>query len=447
VAPVTVSERAREGGLASQRVLAALARVPAGPAPRRAERRPLLPLTIPWPPTDFRLREVRDYWQIASPAVKDRTLIMTAATVEPRYDITVLDTAGVENVLLVVVGVPAEFTATKPAKAKYLLYWRPRPNDDDDRYGPSYTAPEIGPYPYNFDFAYYGIWNYLNYRADPLTYREERWMPSRTDVARLGDPGLKEVAEKFSFGLPYQLRAAAKPLILVQPVFGMGSYPGGLATAVTAQAFIEAVHAWVWRLLSPGDRPALDAVAIAGYSNGAEVAATFVASNVRSPFVQDVLREALLFDPPAETATAFTTHGPTLNTWATAKPGRRIALYSQVPFSTLPRTVPQPPNAGLPSLGETPGWRFLFTPTKSWTEAQRVARRADAARLFAAMNGLRAVGWDSSPAASAKRAAARRTMKESAADDYARLNEMDFDAVHFAIPAMMLTDALRTSSL
>ena len=447
MAPVSVSETIAGGGRADARMRKALAAVPAGPAPQRPERRPLLPLTQSWPPQDFAPRTVHDYWFAATPPVRDGgTIGFELATVDPAFDVAVLDVKGVDYVALVIVGIPRELRASAPKSARYLYFWRPPPNTNGDRYGPTYAPDLLGPYPYNFDFGFYGIWNYLNYRADPLTCREERWMPSKAAVAARGAPGLREVEEKFTFGLPYQIRRSAQPFVLVQPVFGIGSYPGGLQRADTAAALLDAVHAWLWK--SPdAEPPAIGGVALAGYSFGAEVIAKFVVENRRSRLVDTLLRDAILLDPPSGTDAAFANIGAALDQWAAAGAGRRrIALYSQTDFPSLPRDVPRPRDLRKAFLGQNAKWRYLYLPQSSWVDAQNAARKADAARLLDAMKSARAVGGDTGAEASASRAEAHRVLKESASDEYARENRIDsYDAVHFAIPAMLLTDALRTS--
>src|SRR5688500_1270901 len=181
-AAVTVSERASSGAPAGRLVLDALARVPAGRAPERAERRPLLPLTATWPPSTFELRSVADYWFVSATPVDKDALQMELGSIDPAFDVTVLEVQGVDNVRLVVVGVSRDLSTAAASGTNYLYYWRPRPNVTPGRYGPSYPETSLDKYPYTFDFGLYGIWNYLNYRADPLTYREERWVPDRLSV-------------------------------------------------------------------------------------------------------------------------------------------------------------------------------------------------------------------------------------------------------------------------
>jgi hypothetical protein len=445
---VVVSHIAEPGQSADQRVLQALARVPKGPAPGVTDRQTLLPLTMAWPPRSFALRPVADYWFVAPAPVADNALQMELASVDPAFDIHALDVQGVDNVRLAIVAVPRELAAAKPAEASYLYFWRPRPNVSGDRYGPSFAQSATERYPYTFDFGFYGVWNYLSYRADPLTYREERWVPSRQRVRAYGSPFDREVEEKFTFGLPYQMRRAGKPMILVQPIFGLGDHPGGLAHAGVSSALLQAVHDWVWRERPPADRPTIGGVALAGYSAAAQAVVRFAAEHAASPLMQTHVKDLLLFDPPSGATDTFATHGGKLDTWlrGAASGVRRVALYSQVGFEGLPRHVPRPGGMGSPALLESRGWRWLFSPLSRWTAAQDVARKADRTRVAGALRALRDLGFDASPAAGEVRARSRAVVRDAALEEYARANRMNtYFSVHFAIPAMMLTDALRTT--
>jgi hypothetical protein len=391
---------------------------------------------------------VDSYWFVAPAPVADGALQMEQASVDPSFDIAVLDVRGVDNVRLAIVGIPRELSAAKPASVSYLYFWRPRPNVNADRYGPSFAQSLTERYPYTFDFGFYGVWNYLNYRADPLTYREERWLPSRQRVVSYGAPFAREVEEKFTFGLPYQMRRAGKPLILVQPIFGTGNHPGGLADAGVSSALLQAVHDWIWRGREPGERPAIGNVALGGYSAAAQAVATFAVAQARSSLMQTKVKDLLLFDPPARANDTFATHGAALDAWlqGAAPGGRRVALYSQVPFDALPRHIPRPRSLSSAALADSRGWRWLYTPMSRWTAAQDVARKADRARVAGALREMRDLGFDASPAASAARSRAGAVIRDSAVEEYARVNRMDsYFAVHFSIPGMLLTDALRTT--
>jgi hypothetical protein len=140
--------------------------------------------------------------------------------------------------------------------------------------------PELGDYPFGFDYAYFGLWRYINYAANPITGDEE--------------------INNFK-GLAYQIGVAGKPVVLVVPCNKMLHQPeiGEAANPLWLQALLREIQSLMFRragTFSPP--PAVGRVALASFS-GAGVFVRDILQQLTPPAgtLPDFVREVFLFDP------------------------------------------------------------------------------------------------------------------------------------------------------
>jgi hypothetical protein len=452
-----ISEQSKSGQTVVARVLESLGRVPQRGG--GAERRSLIPNNEPrWPPADWTRRPHPAYHAIGDPVLLPNTsrLNFVPKDLAPQTDEFLFETdLGVPA--LIAVSWPKAIDPKTVKQIPYLLYFRPAPNTNGDRWGPGYAgATNLGEYPYGFDFLYFELWGYFNYRADPLTYREERWRPSRKFVQDAGAPFLTETNEKFSFGLPYQIAASGKPVVLVFPILstagGLGQFLKADVVEQTMLAIQEYVLTKAGLSKSDATKP-LGNTAIAGYSFSVDFVRRMLAErgNATHNFVTNTLKEVYLFDGSRDGNAIDNTIDAAL-AWSQRNGGgatKSIRIYSQG-WSEKYQTVVGKRVTDEPFVitGANPRRTVGFLPLRVWQDAQTAARQAYR------VNGFRehrddfahgATAEDQSKAFGEFREFSQRDSEQS---DYDKFNKVaSSDDVHFMIPATMLTDALRRSTL
>lgn len=357
---------------------------------------------------------------------------------------------------LVAVSWPKALDPKSVKNIPYLVYFRPKPNTTGDRWGPSYVgASKLGNYPYGWDFLYYQFWAYLNYRSDPLTYREERWHPSKDFILKAGPPGLRETSEKFSFGLPYQIAASGKPVVLIFPLLHHERTLGQFFQADVVQKTLEAIHGHVLKKSGVQEpHPPLGSIALAGYSFSVDFVRQFLEApnNVKHPLLTRSLKEIYLFDPSQYEDAGNLAIKAAVN-WADrdgTSATKAIRVYSQTFFERFSDVLGSRVTDGPFSRESAKNNKrsVALLPIRTWMEAQEAARNSYS------MDSLRKIRQGFGPAATAEEkgrafAQGREFFRaDSDQSEYDKHNKVsDFFNVHFMIPAMMLTDALRKSEL
>jgi len=279
----------------------------------------------------------------------------------------------------------------------FLLYFHP--SAGQNVINGYYVNPQIpGAYPFNFDYIFYGLWAFMNYGGaqnltqDPLT------------------------GDHFKKGLPYQMEAAGKYAVIVLPCnrVGPGSdgSPGEIGrfqSAASAQEILLDIQRFMFRRAVPGvyNTPGLGRTALAAFSSGVGMMTNFLSNrdNQAHPFYQYTLGELYMFDG-GNAARVAAWIGQAIK-WANTDPSKVIRAYSQVPE---PGSM-----ARLISPASVPGGTPWLVTTGMRTAAL-----------------LPATGWNSAATAAGGSNVATGTGA--------------FDDTHQLIPAMMLTDALRSSS-
>jgi hypothetical protein len=442
----------------ADRVLESLGQVPERKRPNDPERRNLIPRNEPkWPPAQWSRSPRRGFFVVQDPIINPRSLMLNVAPQDltPDTDEFLFETdLGVPSI--VAVSWPKALNPKNIKSIPFLVYFRPKPNTTGDRWGPSYVgASSLGEYPYGWDFLYYQFWAYLNYRSDPLTYQEERWHPSKDFLLKAGPPGLTETHEKFSFGLPYQIAASGKPVVLVFPLLHHERTLGQFFKADVVQETLEAIHGHVLKKMGVQEpHPSLGSIALAGYSFSVDFVRQFLEApnNVKHPLLTQSLKEIYLFDPSQHKDAGNRAIKAAVD-WADrdgASASRAIRVYSQTFFEKFEAVLGGRVADGPFSRESAKSNKRSVThlPIRTWMEAQEAARnahRVDSLRKIYEGFGPRATAEEKSRAFAQGREFFRADSDQSEYDKFNKVS--DFFDVHFMIPAMMLTDALRKSDL
>jgi hypothetical protein len=239
----------------------------------------------------------------------------------------------------------------------------------------------FGPYPYHFDYIFYGLWNYLNCRDSPLT----KW--------------------PYSLGLPYQVAASGKPVVLVLPCSSAQQEVGNFRHADGMAIILREIQSAMFRRSGVYEPPDLGRLALAGFSASTGLVAAFLndASNRAHPLLQQNLREVYGFDPPDTEVFGFV---GAVTSWMTSLggPDAMARLYRQTESPVLsqflaPATIPQV----RPFVASTPDEKMTLglVPAQTW-------------RAAAAARGAPGMGFQ-------------------------------YTEVHHMFPSLFLTDALRRS--
>jgi hypothetical protein len=438
-----------------------------------------------WPLTTWDRPELSEYNYVEDPPVDNQTgnLRVTSRTIYPRTFEFVFKIEGIEVPKLVAVSWPTALLTRKNSPVPFLVYFRPEfiPGPDNRQsgqrgFGPFYTSPPLKRYPWGWDFLFYGFWNYLNYRADPLTYKDERWRcgqsracRSKAEAAQLGF-GLTETDEKFSFGLPYQIAASGKPVVLVFPLGGARTF-GDFHKAEVVQRTLESIQSFVLKQAHIQPAPALEWVALAGFSKSNATVANFLQGTVNKenrdhPFVRRIVREVYIFDPPLDTGEAsirgiigWAQRTAEFNAYGVAV--KAIRAYSQHPFSALTDLLGESLPHGAffresrlgvqisnTNLFQTLPWSAAVIPLSAWKEAQATARASDRLRTSAQIDeDLAAANRATSPSGRLARIGMsfRRKWALQEQGEYDKHNRIGVnrDDAHLALAGMLLTDAVR----
>ena len=279
----------------------------------------------------------------------------------------------------------------------FLLYFHPTANQNAPA---DYTNPQVpGAYPFNFDYACFGLWRYMNYGGNSK-------MPF--------DP---LIGDRFYKGLPYQMEAAGKYAVIVLPCNRVGSgsdgSPGEIGrfqSAASTQEILLDIQRFMFRRAVPGvyDTPGLGRTALAAFSSGVGMMTNFLSNrdNQAHSFYRYTLGELYMFEPG--NADAVTSWINQAIAWANVDPSKVIRAYSQVQSTaSMSRLISSAVPGSAPWLVNTGTRTSAVLPAASW---QAAAAAANPGNLNVA-TGSNA-----------------------------------FQDSHQLISAMMLTDALRSSS-
>lgn len=388
--------------------------VPDGRSPAEAQRKILLPNNTEWPLPTWNPSRHADYHYFDDPPVDEQTgqLRFVSRSLHPDTMEFVFEISGIDVPKLIAVSWPIALLPRKNTPIPFLVYYRPEPIPSPpgvDRFGPTYleichrrkSPPDKGcsvynlkPYPWNWDFLFYVFWNYLNYRSDPLTYKDERWRFGKANQI-LNNLPLRETDEKFSFGLPYQIQAAGKPLVLVLPMANARTF-GKFDDATVVQATLEAIQNFVFQQFDVQPAPSLEWVALAGYSKSNKTIGRFLSRNKHHVLVAKTVKEVYLFDPapaaPSADADIVDAAIHSVKAWALRGTGfKAIRAYAsqkqfpafadilgdRLPVKAAFRDTRLGVQVGNTNRFQTFPWSVAWLPSAAWIQAQTSARKAD----------------------------------------------------------------------
>ncbi|MET9735478.1 hypothetical protein ABZZ79_34070 [Streptomyces sp. NPDC006458] len=348
------------------------------------------------PPTAYSpLPETTGTTFVASPAVGDRAIQVESRTVTPNGELVVLSLPGIEAPRLVAVHWPDAVPRGPGAPpAPFLVLFGPTTADQvpDGLFTNALDRHDPGTgdtYPWGWDYQFFGLLRPLRYMGDPL----------------LDDPLPK--------GLPYQVHASGRNVVLVLPLPRVAAQPCGeiasFAEAAVLEEYLEEIQAFMFRRAGNFAFGSIGRLAMGSFGSGHALLSCFLAraANQTHPLFLDTLQEVYLFDPHADEAGATDDALAHATAWAARGPAgaKTVRLYTQNdPAKLGPLLARLGVTAGVPPFhAETADGRKSLTslPPAAW---QSLARRLEG-----------------------------------------RVSYADSGQVHEAIPALMVTDALRRS--
>ncbi len=287
-----------------------------------------------------------------------RQLNVGPLDVMPDAEWCVFQVAGVTAPQTIAVSWPwAVPRSDNAAPSPFLVYLHPNVGQNAPAF---YTHPDAGEYPFGFDYVYFGLWRYLVYRGDPLTW----------------DPYCK--------GLPTQIATSGKPAVLVLPGNKVGPEIGSMLDAGFTDALLRDLQGVMFRRAgSYAAPPGLGRTALASFSAGNLLLSQFLSApaNRQHPFWLDTLREVYFFEAPGDVADLVAA----ARQWQRSGTAgdKRIEVFSQdvkAPYRDL-----APPVPGLPSVSTSADGlsTVTYAPVAAWQAA------------LAAVSGVpgRTLGW------------------------------------------------------
>jgi hypothetical protein len=225
-----------------------------------------------WPPTDWDTPEQDDLNYIDSPAVTGSDLNIQQQSIDPSTTDLVLQLKNVSAPQTLAVSWPDAVSRAEAADpTPFLVYFHPNVGQNAPEF---YTNPQVGTYPFGFDFVFFGLWRYMNYTGDPL------------------------VADPFAKGLPYQMAASSRSAVIVLPCNAVGPEVGVLLSADSMQTVLREIQAFMFRQSGVYVTPGLGRTALAAFSAGNGLVESFLArpDNRAHPFYLDTLQELYMFE-------------------------------------------------------------------------------------------------------------------------------------------------------
>jgi hypothetical protein len=350
-------------------------------------------LVTPMPPASLQPRELSDVTFIDSPSISGSALRVTTRTSHPQGSITIFEWRGATAPKLYAVFWPTAVARGPGAPpTPFLLYYHATAGqnaplfytDARDRHDPTTGST----YPWGFDYQFFGFWRYLNYEGDPLKK----------------DP--------FCKGLPHQIEASGKNVVLVLPLNRVATNPCDetimLRDASFVQELLEELQAYVMRRAGLFQPPGIGHLAMAAFSSGHSLLSCFLqnTANHNHPLYLQQLQEIYLFDPHADRADVTLIPVIDIARWASrgASETKVARLYTQndvaqlapvlaqlgvstgsVPFDATAPLNPRRSVACLPldawkALGAAVGSTFAYANTQASHQAISALMLTDALR-------------------------------------------------------------------
>lgn len=337
------------------------------------------------PVTDFALPARQVSVVSPPPVVRNGDLSFSVQNVQPAAEVICFEVKVEPAPKLICVVWPDSVPRTETAPpTPLLIYFHPNAAQNADSF-------YRGAYPFSFDFCFYGIITYIRY---------SRGLAGQPTPDPLQDvPQVK--------GIPYQMDASGKSMVLVLPINRVTSEVGVMLKADKMELILKEIIAFMFRRKGVYRTPPIGRTALASFSAGNELVTTFLKNNVGSSFAQNTLMEVYNFDLPV----GFVSGDKAMRAWTKAvsdwaatgnSADKRIRIYQQFNFAGFYAQLlgVQPPTATPYEVSSADGNRTaVVAPGDAWARISRAMPKP---------NG-------------------------------------DFQLVHQIIPDLLLTDALRRS--
>ncbi len=327
--------------------LASLAQVP----PNRTGEIP-----ASWPPVAWDAPELADLNTIGDPLAAGSDLSIEQQTLAPQVEGLVLEVKNVTAPQAIAVSWPDAVERTDGADpTPFLIYFHPNVGQNAPPY---YTDPNVGTYPFGFDYVYYGLWRYMNFVGDPLTV----------------DPYAK--------GLPYQMAASGKNAVIILPSNKVGPEVGVFQNAAAIDAILREIQAFMFRRKGVYTAPELGRTAMASFSAGNELITAFLGqpANQSHPFYLNTLQELYMFDVAQGGADAWVAQA---SAWARRgdSASKMIRAYTQYVLQNAGQLLGATAPASVPFVTTSQdGLRSAAVlPSTVWNRAETAAGNANMA--------------------------------------------------------------------
>ncbi len=210
---------------------------------------------------------------------------------------------------LYAVSCPTRLDALAAASGKLpvLVYIHPDMQQNvQEGYYEGALVKDQEPYPWGWDYLYFGLYRYMRYTGDPKS-----------------DP--------FSKGLPYQIADAGRAVMTVLPLNKAYVEVAPLMDSTYLLEVLQELTAYVQRRKEVGRLTAVDPVgdvALAAFSAGCAWIPKFLDRNAKTPFGANRLKEVYSFDAAFNTGDLGQVVRAT-TAWASEDPARIVRIYSQ----------------------------------------------------------------------------------------------------------------------
>lgn len=312
-----------------------------------------------WPPTAWDTPLLNNLNYISNPPITNSNISVTSLSKNPDTVDLVLQLKGVAAPETIAISWPNAIARNDNAgPTPFLVYFHAGVNQNAGSY---YTHPQVGTYPFGFDYVYFGLWRYINYLGNPLTV----------------DPYLK--------GLPYQMSAAGKNAVIVLPCSKVGPEVGVLLDAASMEQTLREIQAFMFRWAGVYVPPDLGRTALASFSSGNGLVTRFLAkpSNQSHRFYLETLRELYMFDAPGYMGPTWVDQSMR---WASRGSDKMVRAYTTYLVANYSKLLGQSTPASSPFVVSSTDPNQLRTagvlPASAWNRAATAAGNANMARTW-----------------------------------------------------------------
>jgi hypothetical protein len=285
-----------------------------------------------------------------NPPISSTNVRVVQRSINPDTVDLVLEVASVPAPKMIAVSWPKALTRTTTSAATpFLIYFHPGVGQNVK--AGFYEGNHQKPYPLGWDYLYYGLWRYVNYDGDPFTQNP------------------------FCKGLPYQIAASGKNVVLVLPMNKVGIEAGSMVNAPAAEELLEEINGFMFRRARVFTPPQLGLVAVGAFSSGVALLQSLLASAKNTGRLA-TMKEAYLFDrsfgnvAPNKAAVGAV---DSAIAWAGTDASKKVRVYSQLDGQKVPnfqRLLGVAPG-GAPSITESDdrSRTVVIIPKQTWGPA------------------------------------------------------------------------------